>query len=83
MFSKAAQRALADVLRAYGLDKHANMQMIRRLMHFENLAQHANPQLQQVGQNLLGNVQRIVPKAVAPQGMQQLAQGLQQFARPS
>jgi hypothetical protein len=76
MFSKAAQQALADVLKAYGLDKHANMQMIRRIMHFEDLAQHANPQLQQVGQSLLGNVQRAVPKAVAPQGMAKLVQGL-------
>ena len=43
-----------------------SMSMIRRIGHFEDLAQHANPQLRSVGQQLLSGVQRAVPKPIGP-----------------
>lgn len=61
--------------------KLANMGMIRRMMHFEDLARHANPQVKAVGGRLLENAARVVPKSFAPMGP--LASHLPQHAPAS
>lgn len=42
------------------------MAMIKRLMHFETLAESTNPTVAAVGQKLLDNVKRTVPSAIVP-----------------
>lgn len=67
MYEPAIQQAIEDAFQRYGLHaKHANMQMIRRLMHFEDLANHAHPAVRQAGQKLLSDASRVIPKPVAP-----------------
>jgi hypothetical protein len=61
---KVALLAIEDTLRRFF--KSASPQMIRRMMLFENLAGHQNPQLAAVGKQLLQGIQRSPPRAIAP-----------------
>lgn len=70
MYDSAVQQAIHDAFQRYGLSpKLANMQMIRRLMHFEDLANHAHPAVRQAGQKLLADASKAVPKTIAPTAM--------------
>lgn len=64
-----------------GKKKTANLAMLRRLNHFEELAAHANPQLKAVGQRLLNQVATAVPKPIAPQGPMMLERAMRPLAR--
>jgi hypothetical protein len=82
MYEPVVQQAITDAFRQYGLSlKLANMQMIRRMMHFEDLAQHANPMIRQTGQKLLANASKAVPQAIAPASIKPAA-GMLQRALP-
>jgi hypothetical protein len=69
---KIALEAAFDAIQKFAGLKVANMAMLRRIGHFEGLANHSNPELKSIGQRLLGNLQRTPPKPIGPQINQSL-----------
>lgn len=60
------EQAVADVCARYGLTKAASMAMIRRFNEFNRLAASANPEIKAIGQKLVAQNARVVPKAFTP-----------------
>ena len=60
------EKAIEDVCRSYGLTKQANMAMLRRFHEFSRLAEHSHPEIQAIGQKLVAQNARQIPKPFAP-----------------
>lgn len=70
------EQALADVCAYYGLTKAASMAMIRRFNEFNRLAASAHPEIQAIGQKLVAQNARVVPKAFTPAAVAPIVQKL-------
>ena len=60
------EKAIEDVCRSYGLTKQANMAMLRRFHEFSRLAEHSHPEIQAIGQKLVAQNARQIPKPFTP-----------------
>lgn len=58
--------AALQVIARYGLNKEANLAMLRRFHEFNRLAEHANPQIAEIGQKLVAQNARQIPKPFKP-----------------
>jgi len=61
-----ATKAIEDVCAHYGLTKQANMAMLRRFHEFSRLAEHSHPEIQAIGQKLVAQNARQIPKPFTP-----------------
>lgn len=60
------EKAIHETCKQYGLNKEANMAMLRRFHEFNRLAQSAHPEIQAIGQKLVAQNARQVPKPFTP-----------------
>lgn len=58
--------AFFHVAAAFGLSKAASMAMIRRFNEFNRLAGHSHPEIAAIGQKLVAQNARQIPKAFTP-----------------